>query len=95
VLEEASLWKDKDIGNGIMLKWMGWTAGPVRDFQLAGSTTIVYLLQKWCGDKKKAVKLAIYVAYDPGFSRFFKMGMKHLECLTGASSPSLEMFCMA
>jgi hypothetical protein len=88
VLEEASPWKDKDIGNGIMLKQMGWTAGPIRDFQLAGPTIIVYLLQKQCGDKRKAVELAIHVAYNPGFSRFFKMGMKHLECLAGASSPS-------
>jgi hypothetical protein len=95
VLEEASLWKDKDIGNGIMLKQMGWTAGPVRDFQLAGPTAIVYLLQKQCGDERKAVELAIYAVYNPRFSRFFKMGMKHLECLTGASSPSLEMFHMA
>jgi hypothetical protein len=55
ILEDCSPWLEVDIGNGIMQKQMGFTAGCVRDLFLAGPCTIVYLLNDHLGVEEKAV----------------------------------------
>jgi hypothetical protein len=60
ILEDCSPWLEVDIGNGIMQKQMGFTAGCVRKLFLAGPCTIVYLLNNRLGVEEKAVELAIH-----------------------------------
>jgi hypothetical protein len=74
VLEDCSPWLEVDIGNGIMQKQMGFTAGCVCNLFLAGPSTIVYLLNEHLGVKEKAVELAIHVAYHPRYSHFYNIG---------------------
>lgn len=95
VLENCSPWLEVDIGNGIMQKQMGFTAGCVRDLFLAGPSTIVYLLNDCLGDKEKAVELAIHAAYNPGYSRFYNIGKNDFARLVAAESPSHAMYQIA
>ncbi len=91
VLEDCSSCLEVDIGNGIMQKQMGFTAGCVRNLFLAGPSTIVYLLNELLGVKEKAVKLAIHAAYNPGYSRFYNIGKTKFAQLVVAKSPSHAM----
>jgi hypothetical protein len=94
-LEDCSPWLEVDIGNGIMQKQMGFTAGCVRDLFLAGPCTIVYLLNDRLGVEEKAVKLAIHEAYNPGYSHFYNIGKTEFAHLVAANSPSHAMYQIA
>jgi hypothetical protein len=95
VLEDCSPWLEVDIGDGIMQKQMGFTAGCVRDLFLAGPSTIVYLLNEHLGVEEKAVKLTIHVAYNPRYSHFYNIGKTKFARLVVAESPSHAMYQIA
>jgi hypothetical protein len=95
VLEDCSPWLEVDIGNRIMQKQMGFTAGCAHDLFLAGPSTIVYLLNEHLGVEEKAVELAIHVAYNPGYSRFYNIGKTEFARLVVAESPSHAMYQIA
>jgi hypothetical protein len=95
VLEDVCPWREVDLGNGVIQKQMGWTAGPVRDIHLSAPTTIVYNYHQRCGDDRKAVELAIHAAYLSGYARFYNLGSNDMERLVVESSPSRAMFRMA
>jgi hypothetical protein len=95
VLEDCSPWLDVDIGNGIMQKQMGFTAGCVRNLFLFGPSMIVYLLNNCLGVEEKAVELAIHVAYNPGYCLFYNIGRTEFTWLVAAESPSHAMYQMA
>jgi hypothetical protein len=94
ILEDCSPWLEVDIGNGIMQKQMGFTAGCVRKLFLAGPCTIVYLLNNRLGVEEKAVELAIH-AYNPGYSHFYNIGKTKFARLVAADSPSHAMYQIA
>jgi hypothetical protein len=95
ILEDCSPWLEVDIGDGIMQKQMGFTAGCVHNLFLAGPSMIVYLLNKCLGVEEKAVKLAIHVAYNPGYSHFYNIGKTKFARLVVAKSPSSAMYQIA
>jgi hypothetical protein len=95
IIEDCSRWLEVDIVNGIMQKQMGFTTGCVRDLFLAGTSTIVYLLNKHLGVKEKAVELAIHVAYNPRYSHFYNIGKTKFSWLVVAESASHAMYQIA
>jgi hypothetical protein len=95
VLEDCSLWLEVDIGNGVMQKQMGFTAGCVCDLFLAGPSTIVYLMNKRLGVEEKAVELAIHASYNPGYSCFYNIGKTEFAWLVIAESSSHAMYQIA
>jgi hypothetical protein len=74
---------------------MGLMAGPLWDFQLSAPTTIVYQYHQQRNDVRKAVELAIHVAYLHGFGCFYHLGSTELDELISAPSPLLKMFQLA
>jgi hypothetical protein len=46
----------------------------VQDIQLVAPTTIVYKYHTQCKDVWKAVELAYYASYLPGFGHFYHLG---------------------
>jgi hypothetical protein len=55
----------------------------------------VYLLNEHLGVEEKAVKLAIHVAYNPGYSCFYNIGRTEFAQLVAAESPSHAMYQIA
>jgi len=93
VLEgDASPWSEDDIGNGVMLKRMKFPALFVRTIFLAAPASIVFWHHQQVKDPRKAVQLAFYAAYMPGFSRFFSLGFNNMKHLQDSPNPALDMY---